>query len=68
MKKSCLCGCGRTWRPLNKKALYHPECNGVPLERERVRRAYTYSPPEDAAAIEARWQAVRAGRRMGRAA
>lgn len=57
----CKCGCGRIWRPLNKRRRCHPECDGQPVSRPK--RAYTYSPPEDPAVIEAAFQAARAARR-----
>ena len=59
--KACQCGCGRAWRPLNKLRRYHPECDEQPVYRPK--RAYTYSPPEDPAVIEAAYQAARAARR-----
>lgn len=57
----CACGCARAWRPLNPLRRYHPECDGVSVV-PRPKRRYTRHVPEDAAAIEARYQAARAAR------
>lgn len=74
--KTCVCGCGRRWRPLNKAAIKHPECNGRPVTpRTRKwptkptaaeRRARKAAQQREAARIEAAIQAARAARQARR--
>ena len=75
--RACACGCGRIWRPLNRRAQFHPECNGEPVTpwtrkwpKKRTvaeQREWKSAQEREAAWIEARWQVVRAERaaRMG---
>ena len=61
--RHCACGCGRAWRPLNPRRLYHPECRAAV---QNDRRGFANLTKRDIARIEAMFQAARAARRRGR--
>ena len=64
----CGCGCGRAWRPLNPRAQYHPLCRAAVNKARLLRhlaetRRVALDAPEDAAQIEAMFQAARTARK-----
>lgn len=51
--RACACGCGRSWRPLNPRRVYHPECDGKPVTRRYVRKVVPVDPKAERAQMDA---------------